>query len=334
MATSSNTSSTKVNNMFSKPRYDQSTFSGRLRHFVDMTDPRLMFVSEEELNNSVKMLKDYEQTGVIPNNDPETLWRAKKVTGAIIHPDTHEKIPLPLRGSTFVPMNVLIAAGMLTPGASIWTQVFWQWVNQSYNTMFNHANRNASNKMTNEDVLKSYSAAVAVSCGAAVGFNAGFKRATFLSEKSRTILQLFVPFFAVAAANYSNVLLMRWNERQLGIDVFDDDGEVRGKSRVAGSAALNKVALSRVLIPVPVMTIPPVIFYALNSTSLFVKRPWLKTPMNLTLIAGCLAVGLPVAIAMFPQVETLPVAELEPEFQNLRDKSGNVVKQLYFNKGI
>jgi sideroflexin-5 len=78
-----------------------------------------MFVSEDELNNSVKMLKDYEQTGIIPNNDPETLWRAKKVTGAIIHPDTHEKIPLPLRGSTFVPMNVLIAAGMLTPGASV-----------------------------------------------------------------------------------------------------------------------------------------------------------------------------------------------------------------------
>lgn len=78
-----------------------------------------MFVSENELNQSVKMLKDYAETGVIPNNDPEALWRAKKVTDAIIHPDSKEKIPLPLRGSTFVPMNVLIAAGMLTPGASV-----------------------------------------------------------------------------------------------------------------------------------------------------------------------------------------------------------------------
>lgn len=315
-------------------RYDQSTFWGRVQHFVSVTDPRLMFVKDEELKAALTTVAEYEQTGRVPQNDPAQLWHAKKIKDAIIHPDTHEKIPLPLRGSAFVPMNVLIAAGMLMPGASIATQVFWQWVNQSYNTMFNHANRNASNSMSQEDVIKSYSAAVAVSCGASVGFNVAFKKATFLAPKTKSFLQLFVPFFAVAAANYSNVLLMRWNERTLGIEVTDEDGEVRGKSRVAGAAALNKVALSRVLIPVPVMTVPPVIFHALNQTTLFVKRPWLRTPMNLTLIAGCLAVGLPVAIAMFPQVESMSVDQLEPEFQALRDKRGNPVQYLYFNKGI
>lgn len=82
-----------------------------------------MAVTQDELDKSLKMLKDYEQTGVIPDNDPEKLWRAKKVKDAIIHPDTGDKIPLPLRGSSFVPMNVLIAAGMLSPGASV--RSFW-----------------------------------------------------------------------------------------------------------------------------------------------------------------------------------------------------------------
>lgn len=108
----------------------------------------------------------------------------------------------------------------------------------------------------------------------------GLRASLLIASLVRLSLQ-FVPFFAVAAANYSNVLLMRWNERKLGIDVFDADQQVRGKSREAGATALNMVALSRVLIPVPVMTVPPVIFYALNQTALFARRPWLRTPMNL-----------------------------------------------------
>jgi hypothetical protein len=112
-----------------------------------------MFVTQAELDSSIKMLKNYEETGVIPNNDPETLWRAKQgnvlfvtitqqfdylkltrcywgynllgveykyiVKDASLHPDTGEKIPLLLRASSFVPINVTIAAGMLLPGAGV-----------------------------------------------------------------------------------------------------------------------------------------------------------------------------------------------------------------------
>jgi hypothetical protein len=137
-----------------KPRYDQSTFYGRWRHFVDVTDVRMLLVGEEELNRALTMLRQY-QSGErdFPEED---LWRAKKIKDAIIHGDTGEKIFMPFRLSAFVPINILICSAMLVPNASLASQIFWQWFNQSYNVGVNHANRNASNQMSNSQIMQAY----------------------------------------------------------------------------------------------------------------------------------------------------------------------------------
>jgi hypothetical protein len=127
---------------------------------------------------------------------------------------------------------------------------------------------------------------------------------------------------------------MRWNEIKHGINVSDEEGKVHGKSKVAGQEALFKVAVSRVLTPVPVMTLPPLFFWAVNKTSLLKTYPKLTIPINLSLIAACLGVGLPVAIALFPQVSSIAASKLEPEFQNLKDSKGAPITSLYYNKGI
>lgn len=44
--------------------------------------------------------------------------------------------------------------------------------------------------------------------------------------------QRYVPFAAVAAANFVNIPLMRQNEIIHGIDVFDENGNKCGTSRV------------------------------------------------------------------------------------------------------
>ena len=67
----------------------------------------------------------------------------------MIHPDTGKIIPLPLRFAAFVPVNICIVAGMLAPTQTTTTLLFWQWANQSYNVALNHANRNASNELSN-----------------------------------------------------------------------------------------------------------------------------------------------------------------------------------------
>ena len=43
----------------SKPRYDQSTFSGRASHFFEVTDPRNLFVSTEKLEKANILVKQY-----------------------------------------------------------------------------------------------------------------------------------------------------------------------------------------------------------------------------------------------------------------------------------
>jgi sideroflexin-5 len=44
-----------------KPRYDQSTYIGRLRHFIEVTSPLTLFTTEKKLNSSISLLKDYKE---------------------------------------------------------------------------------------------------------------------------------------------------------------------------------------------------------------------------------------------------------------------------------
>ena len=43
---------------------------------------------------------------------------------------------------------------------------------------------------------------------------------------------------------------------------------------------------------------------------------------------------LPPSISVFPQIDSLPVSELEPQFQGLIDSHGRPVQRLTFNKGL
>lgn len=39
------------------PRWDQSTFVGRLKHFLNITDPRTVLVPEEELDQAKALVE-------------------------------------------------------------------------------------------------------------------------------------------------------------------------------------------------------------------------------------------------------------------------------------
>lgn len=131
-------------------------------------------------------------------------------------------------------------------------------------------------------------------------------------------------------AVFTNIFLKSSN----GVQVTDEDGTVRGKSVVAGRHGLAQVALSRVLIPVPVLTIPPIAFYFINKLSIMKRYPKISIPVNLTLITACLYIGLGPAIAMFPQIGSISTSSLEPEFHNLTTKNGKPINALYYNKGL
>ena len=49
--------------------------------------------------------------------------------------------------------------------------ILWQWINQSYNAVFNYCNRNTSTESNNADILKAYCSATIVSVGVALAGN-------------------------------------------------------------------------------------------------------------------------------------------------------------------
>jgi hypothetical protein len=98
-------------------------------------------------------------------------------------------------------------------------QLFFQWLNQSYNACFNFANRNASGPVDTTALAASYISATATALLAAHTLG---KLVTKMQAKVGADLQSQslgvkllsrgLPWFAVAAAGSANVLAMRYKE--------------------------------------------------------------------------------------------------------------------------
>ncbi|ROT36058.1 tricarboxylate carrier [Sodiomyces alkalinus F11] len=334
-------------------QYDLDTYWGRVRHSMGLTDPRTLLVDKAGLEHCKQLLIDYKQ-GKIGEMTPE-LWKAKKVVDSTLHPDTGEPVFLPFRMSSFVLSNLIVTAGMLQPGLGTTGTVSWQVANQSLNVAINSANANKSSPMNWAQMAQSYAVAVSISCGVALGLRGLVPRVRGISASTRTILTRLVPFAAVATAGALNVVLMRGEEMRTGIDVFPvpggaedgdgdgleaaaegkTDGDVAvpnslGRSKAAARLAVGETAASRVFNSTPIMVLPPLVLVRLQRTEWLKARPRLVMPVNLGLILCTSVAVLPLALAVFPQRQTIHVDKLEPEFHGRGGKGGMVV----FNRGM
>lgn len=252
---------------------------------------------------------------------------------------------------------------MLTPGLGVITflelagspinlfqttgTLLWQITNQSLNVAINNANANKSTPLSVSKITQSYFLAVGASCSVALGLNALVPRLKRVSPATKTILTRLVPFAAVASAGALNVFLMRGEEIRLGIDVYpvlseadkaklSEDGKSEstvpslGKSKKAATLAVSETALSRVLNSSPIMVIPPLILVRLQKQDWLKKSPRLTLPVNLGLILGTSLFALPLALAAFPQRQSVDASALEEEFWGKGGDGDKVV----FNRGI
>ncbi|KAH6654275.1 Tricarboxylate/iron carrier [Truncatella angustata] len=326
-------------------QYDLSTYLGRVKQTASITDPRTLFAGKQGLEEAKSLLVKY-KNGEIKSMNSE-LWKAKKVVDSTIHPDTGEPVLLPFRMSCFVLSNLVVTAGMLTPGLGTAGTIGWQIANQSLNVAINNANANKSSPLSWGKIAQSYFLAVGASCSVAVGLNALVPRLKRISPATRTTLGRLVPFAAVATAGALNVFLMRGEEMRVGIDVFpvlseadkaklaaegkaENDVPSLGKSKKAATLAVSETALSRVLNSSPIMVIPPLVLVQLQKREWLKKNPKYTTPVNLALILGMSYVALPLALAAFPQRQRISAESLEEQFHGRGGEAGMVV----FNRGI
>lgn len=246
--------------------------------------------------------------------------------------------------SCFVISNLVVTAGMLTPGLKTTGTLLWQITNQSLNVAINSANANKSTLMSTSTMVQCYFLAVSASCTVALGLNSLVPSLKRLSPTTRTILTRLVPFAAVASAGALNVFLMRGEEIRRGIDVFPSlnedqktllakegkDIESLGKSKRAATLAVGETAVSRVLNATPIMVLPPLILVRLQKTGFLKQRPRMVLPVNLGLILTTSIFALPLALAAFPQRQAIVASSLEDEIATRVNGNGMVE----FNRGI
>jgi tricarboxylate carrier len=271
------------------------------------------------------------------------LWQAKKIVDSTLHPDTGQPVLLPFRMSSFVIVNLVVTAGMLTPNMGTAGTLAWQVTNQSLNVAINASNANKSSPLSTGTLAKSYLLAVSASCSVALGLNAMVPRLK-VSQNARMILGRLIPFAAVASAGALNVFLMRSEEIRRGIDVFPVQSEAEkaerekngkdvpslGKSKKAATLAVGETAISRVLNATPIMVLPPLILVRLEKQEWLKSRPRMVLPVNLGLILTTSIFALPLALAAFPQRQAIDVSKLEDEFKG----RGGVGGMVEFNRGI
>lgn len=322
-------------------QYDLSTYWGRVKQSAEIADPRTLLVSASGLEQAKQMVSSYKR-GEQRSMTPE-LWQAKKIVDSTLHPDTGLPVLLPFRMSSFVIVNLIVTAGMLTPNMGTAGTLAWQVTNQSLNVAINASNANKSSPLSTGTLVKSYLLAVSASCSVALGLNAIVPRLK-VSQNARMILGRLVPFAAVASAGALNVFLMRGEEIRRGIDVFPVQSDAEkaereksgkdvsslGKSKKAATLAVGETAISRVLNATPIMVLPPLILVRLEKQQWLKTRPRLVLPVNLGLILTTSIFALPLALAAFPQRQAIDVNKLEDEFKG-RGGLGGMVE---FNRGI
>ncbi|XP_064304878.1 sideroflexin-5 isoform X4 [Phalacrocorax carbo] len=276
-----------------KPRFEQTSFYGRFRHFLDIIDPRTLFVTESRLKEAVQLLEDYK----------------------------HGTLPPGVTNKEVV--------GLLLPNQTLASTVFWQWLNQSHNACVNYANRNATKPSPTSKFIQGYLGAVISAVSIAVGLNVLVQRANKFTPSTRLLIQRFVPFPAVASANICNVVLMRHTELEEGIDVLDNNGNIVGSSRIAAKHALLETALTRVVLPMPILVLPPIIMSILEKTSLLRSRPRMILPVQSLVCLAAFGLALPLAISLFPQMSEIETSRLEPEIA-----MATTSKTVVYNKGL
>ncbi|XP_060938491.1 sideroflexin-5a isoform X3 [Limanda limanda] len=229
----------------------------------------------------------------------------------------------------YIPFGTPVVVGLLLPNQTLASTIFWQSLNQSHNACVNFCNRNASKPAPASRFVLGFLGAVTSAVSIAVGLNLLLQKANGFSPTSRLLVQRFIPFPAVASANVCNVLLMRHSELSEGISVLDDHGNLVGTSRVAARHALMETALTRVVLPMPILLLPPLIMSMLEKLPVLQRQRRLVLPVHSLVCLAAFGLALPLAISLFPQMSQISVNRLEPEIAMATD--GLMVT---YNKGL
>uniref|UniRef100_A0A3P9N7D3 Sideroflexin 2 n=1 Tax=Poecilia reticulata TaxID=8081 RepID=A0A3P9N7D3_POERE len=304
------------------PRWDQSTFMGRLKHFFNITDCRTAVLPDSRLDEAKALVESCRAGSTPPGTSVEQLYYAKKLYDSAFHPDTGDRMNLIGRMSFQVP------GGMPAPDRTHFHMSFHPAVKRKLNLLLWFQDR-SSFVLFLRQIGVAYVTATSTALATAVGLN-------LYTKKAPPLVARWVPFAAVAAANCVNIPMMRQQEILNGIAVTDENGNKLGHSKKAAVKGITQVVISRITMAAPGMIILPIIMQRLEKYKFMQVRSFVS--ISVLMSGKCvrpLIFMVPAACSLFPQRCSMAVSKLEPELRDsIVSQYGDKVQLVYFNKGL
>lgn len=193
--------------------------------------------------------------------------------------------------------------------------------------------------MTNETLLKSYSAAVGSALVVAFGLSS-FVQKRYSPAQAKQLMK-YVAFPSAVVASSLNCYVVRSPEIATGIPLLDQAGNPvlpleENKSSIAARRGVESTTASRAILQAPVYFVPSLLMGILPPLkNLVAHRPSARVPLTTFLVLVSFGLGLPATIAIFPQVSEIAAKDAEPKYRHLIDPNTQKPYEVfYYNKGL
>uniref|UniRef100_A0A1A8RIR4 Sideroflexin 4 n=1 Tax=Nothobranchius rachovii TaxID=451742 RepID=A0A1A8RIR4_9TELE len=302
----------------------QSFFQRFGTWFNHLLDPTLLLFSDAEIQKA--------HDALLEQNVKEKDKSAVILLLSSVHADSGAVLPLHLRPPAFVPASVFPVLGSLVHHNGVGPALFWQFMLQSYNAMFTHANRNSTGEQEGKSSLRQLLPIIgAVSSTTFAGAlpQILIKSLNIRSSLLQTYFKSLIPIPLSATLAFFSVLTVRSEESKTGIRVFDSNGNAIGVSKAAGQKAVYETALSRAVLLGTTAALPIPLILLLRRARLFQRNPLLVNPCYYASIALVFCLMSPVSFSLFPQLGTINREKVEGELQ-----AGAVGGELYYHRGL
>ncbi|XP_043111430.1 sideroflexin-4 [Puntigrus tetrazona] len=300
------------------------SFLSRLRLWFRILDPTSVLSSQAEIEQARILLQN---EGHAQNK--ENVANAWLLSLSSVHPDTGGLISPVFSSQVLLPISAPVVVASLMPHKGIKPALFWQFLLQTYCTGFTHANRNTTATKDNKTSMKQsilIVGTVSYSTFAGALPQIILKRFGAAAETfSRSLLP--IPLSVCLAA--FSVMVVRSEEADNGIRVFDSNGNAVGVSKAAGSKAIKETALSRAALFGTTAAVPTLLLALLKRAKFVQRNSIIIAPIRYISTAITFGLMIPVSFSIFPQLGKIKKENLEEEFQSL-DSNG----ELFYHRGL
>ncbi|XP_046885882.1 sideroflexin-4 isoform X1 [Hypomesus transpacificus] len=303
------------------------SFFSRLRLWFDLLDPSYLLSSDDEIKKARVLIAS---GGKLPNDN--TIVNAWKLSLSSVHADTGAVLPVVFRPQALFPISAPLIVASFLPHSGVKPALFWQFMLQSYNAGFNFANRNSSAEQGKNTAMKQVLllvGSVAYSTCAGAIPQIVVQRLGVINPPAQVFFRSVLPVPLSVALAYFNVHVVRSEESENGILVFDSNGNAVGTSKEAGAKAVQDTALSRAILLGTTAAVPNLLVFFSKTAKLLTSRPLLVAPIRHISTALVLGLMIPVSFSLFPQLGTIKREKLEKELQ-----AATIDGQLFYHRGL